>query len=534
MLRKIKVLFLDNARPICIGISVLGVFLFAYLLIIRNNMFFSGDQAMTGLMVKDVIAGKFYTWYFYGQYYYGNLFVYIQSLLSIFTGVNDYTLYFWEFFFYALSVLFGLLSFKKPKLWLVPIFSFILFFFGRHLGFAYSIQGFSFILFILIFFLWWFKSIIRDDKKIGWQVLFFTSFMSTVSLWHNPLYIIIFPVLVLVVSYKSFMEKSYTLNWKTFVTSFIGGVLGLVPLFLATLEKKYTNLDYFVGNSTKSYEANIAYHTRDLFYFFQNERLLSSENVKTFLKSILNNQIPDLQSYIPGLLILFALFGSVFIGLAYLKKDKAIVLNYIYITLISFLVITKSIPITEMPFFNLRYAFQNYFLVILTALEVCALSSSNFKFKGEFLETPLNLFTKLVTSALVVMALSMSLVQARNMYAFAGRDLQYNQILYQDLKKLGVKNLFCYDYYQVCISLAFWGKEDGLIVELIDEPNRNPSSVNKVQEAAQKGEKIYSLVQARDYRKSMPLVATYQQSPAAVMYYLISDDYRKSLYYASN
>jgi hypothetical protein len=534
MLKNIRTFVSKNHRYLFIASTVITVYLFAYKLIIRNNIFFSGDQALNGLMIKDVLDGKYYSWYFYGQYYFGNLFIYVQSFLSIFTGVNDYTLYFWDFFFYALSVLFGILSFKKPKLWLVPIFSFILFFFGRHLGFAYSIQGFSFVLFILIFFLWWFKSIIRDDKKIGWQVLFFTSFMTTISLWHHPLYIIIFPVLALVVCFKAFIEKSYALNWKMFVTSFIGAVLGLVPLFLATLEKKYTNLDYFVGNSTKSYSANIAYHTRDLFYFFQNERLLSSENVKAFLKSILNNQIPDLQSYIPGLLILFALLGSLFIGLTYLKKDKGIVLNYIYITLISFLVISKSIPITEIPFFNLRYAFQNYFLIILTALEVCALSFSNFKFKEQFLETPINLFTKLITSSLVVMALSMSFVQARNMYAFAGRGLQYNQILYQDLKKMGVKYLFCYEFYQVCISLAFWGKEDGMIVELIDEPNRNPSAIRKVQEAAERGEKIYSLIQAQNYTNSMPLINTYQQAPGAAKYYLVEDDYRKSIYYESN
>jgi hypothetical protein len=533
----------NNYYLFWLALVVSIVFACAFWLITRDNRFFSGDQAMAGIMVQDVQSLKFYSWYFYGQYYYGNLFVYVLSVLSLFTGVSDTSLYFWEFFFYALSVYLALASFKQLKFWLTPFFVFILFFFGRHLGYTYSIQGFSFVLFIVTFFFWWFKSIIRGEKKLNWLVFATTAAMTTISLWHNPLYIFILPALIIV--YKWFIDKTYRLSWWHLFSSALGALLGLIPLIMATLEKNYQNLAYFQGNTTKSYIDSGGYVLRDLLFMFQYDPVVIQTKLDNLAKGLLQGNLINTSSYLTGLLILFCFLFVMLGGLAVIKRDKGLLVNYIFLAFLWFLVISKSAS-QELPVFaSLRYAVQAYFISFITFMELFSLlisktekpTNHNPSSKAYFLHSAL----KVAAIPVLIFMLLVGARQTRDMYLLPYTGQQFNQIIYQDIKKAKIQNLYCHNYFEVCNALALWGREEGLQVQLIDEPLRNPAFAISVDRALSQGEPVYSLVPTELLPPSLSstlnssdtkinnksqILGQYSQSSGAKTYYLIKGGYK--------
>ena len=500
-------------------IFICTVFWFSvsYCFLYQNNGFFNGDKAMFGLILKDLRAGRFYSWYFYGQIYYGNLSYFASLPLTFIFGVSRKALVFYDFLFYGLSVFFGLASFKfisNFKL-LVPLFTFILFFYGRHLEFSYSIQGFSIVLFIITLMFFWFKKIIRKEYKIDWKILFFTPMISALGIWHNPLYSFVGPVLLLILTYLRFKPRI-----KHFLQFIAGFMIGIIPFVMGTVEKNYVNWSFFGANKTLSYYESGNYFLRDWFFFPFSNTYLVPGRLGEYFKNLINTQTPSVFAIftdaLPWISISFISIFVILIGVLMVKRETSLLINYVFISLIAFLIISKNSDQSMVVFANIRYALPFFFLVILTTLELFTIAFKN--------PNPnfINPAVKYLTLILVVFFVMNSMVRLNYQYKVPDKGIHFNELAYLDIEKLGIKNLFCWNYYEMCAPLAYLGYEYGLNVYVLENAGRNPRGEKNAIKARENGEDLYTIMPENMVPKDKGIVilGQYRMLPTTPNYVL--------------
>ena len=103
--------------------------------------------------------------------------------------------------------------------------------------------------------------------------------------------------------------------------------------------------------------------------------------------------------------------------------------------------------------------------------------------------------------------------------------------VYHDIKnKYHGKYVYCYNYWEVCGQMAFYGRADDIVFELVDGGSsiysRNPVAENQVALASLRGERILSFVPER---RSLPhhQVLERYKFRGVVPYVLIEGDFQK-------
>ncbi|GAB4143357.1 MAG: hypothetical protein OHK0017_00610 [Patescibacteria group bacterium] len=510
-------------RPAIVFTVTAAILYLMYKIIIAKSRFVTGDQTMLGMMAQDMAEGKFYSWYFYGQTYYGNLLPFVLSIPAKFHEVNLNFLIFFELFFYGISVAIGLSAIRKIQYWIIPFGAFVLFAFGNHTQFTYSIHGFSFVLFIIAIFFWYFKAIVRDDLKLNLFTFFSVAAITGISLWHNPLYLFLIAALGVIVIYKQKFEKVFQFKLKHGLAAVGGGLIGLIPFILATISTNGQNLGYFFGNTSKTYWLNFRYLAYDFINIFSVFPTEDRSELTLVIKRIMNEEIRVLQPYLFNAFVILGVLTMVIFGLSLIKKDKGLAVNYMFLFFLLVLLVVKQIPPDSAVYSNLRYAFQFYFFVILTLIEIFAVSFQRMSLGKQFFEkTQMGL--RIVAAPLLLVLLVNATSQTRIDWLERTNIIQFNQMLYNDLQAMGAKRVACYNYFEVCMPIAFWGRSSGMRVYGITEEDRNPSGKHIFDDPNDKSP-VYSIVPRFMVKSNMEVIKSYRQLPVTPEYCLIRGNY---------
>jgi|GEM_PF-3204260 len=487
-----------------------GVFLFSYFLIYRNNSFFNGDMGIVGLITQDFKSGKFYSWFFYGQDYFGNLEPFILAILTFFSGLSIKTLYFWEHFFYFLSTLLLICSIKNCRVWQIILFPIFLFFAVRFYYFTYAPQGFAFANLIIISFFFllnkFYLNEINNYSLVGFLVGVFTG----LSLWHYQLYVIITPIFFLILINKKLSQKE-KIKLKSIFFYFLGLCLGIIPFVLSTISSNFRNIETLIGsgsNSSNSFVSNLILkfynstlmYLKDFFYYFLDVDGLS-KNME-FKKNLFH--LLELRN-IWGLVILFAVIFLLIYSFKFWRENLII---YLFLFLMMFLLLYRGNPFphTQGLFGTIRYSIPVYSLIYFLMFKTIVKIFYDFHNKNLVAKNSILVFASMY---LIVSLCIFSLSNIKNIYVNSYLGKQSYEIVLDDLKSLNVKYLYCEDFYEMCATLAFIGYDYGLQVQIVDFYNgskRNPR-VQNISDKVVKSDKIMSLV--KKAKESDNVVKTY-------------------------
>ena len=502
-------------------VVTLAVFLFSFFLIQRNNGFFSGDMGVIGSITHDYQRGVFHSWFFYGQNYYGNLENFFLAFLTLFTGISVKSLYFWEHFFYFVSVFLLLISLPKMKLWQIFLYPLIFFFAIRFYRYTYFPQGFAFVTLIVVSFYFFLEKFYQNKVKNISLLGFFIGLFASLSIWHYPLYIIILPIFLAIYSYNLYLKK---INFKIqHLLSLVSGlIIGIIPFILGSLEKDFANLSQFQssGENTlvKIYNSTLHYG-RDFFYYFLKTDGLNDDST---LKEILLNLL-DLRN-LWGLSILFVFVLMFLYSFKYWQKNLVL---YAFIFSILFLMIYRGIPDNSNSMFGtLRYSLQfytlSYFLVLKTITQV--LNSvdftKNFKPNLDFVYSALGIYLLLSLSLFIPSNIG-------NQYLHAHRGRQFYEDILDRIIQEEVRYVYCQDYFQACGALVFLAKNKDIYIHIIDAPNRgmtrNPNVTDEVDNAARRGDRVLSLIMKNNLSENDEVIEVYRGG----MYHLVEGVFEK-------
>lgn len=177
-----------------------------------------GDETVYGIMGMHILKGQFPI-YYYGQAYLGTLEAYAVALLSLFMGMNGWTLQLSGFFFYALFMATHFSLIKKLFGTQTAVFSSFLLIFPPVMFWELSVRalGYTNILFCgALSVLLWFK-VFAERKK---SYIFPLGLCLGAGLWLNPVFILYLPALVLMTLFwhRGFQLrlKWLKMNWLTF------------------------------------------------------------------------------------------------------------------------------------------------------------------------------------------------------------------------------------------------------------------------------------------------------------------------------
>lgn len=495
------------------------IFALSFWLISRNNGYFSGDMAIIGTITKDFSSGKFYSWYFYGQSYFGNLEPMFLAIVTRITGNSINSLYFWEHFWYYLSLLLIFITIPKLKNWqtILAILSF--FFAVRYYDYTYYPQGFAFTLLIIISFYALFQKVYSEQIKFAsWQFAL-VGFITTVSIWFNPTVAIIFPIFLIIYGYHVYLKKE-TLNYVHFVWGFFGLALGIIPFALAYFQGDGYNLKWFSTNKSSDIIANLRYYGIDLLYFFVSEKSLKFGNTTEILKSTFLN-LRNILGIFSSLLILGVTISS-------FKFWKENLVAILFLLFSSLLLLNKDLGPNTFLFDKIRYAIPTFTFILILVFSSMSIFYS--KYKTELGNPKVFKVLTVITSIVLLGMTIISISKINSLYRNPNREPQLYEVIANKLiYKYETKNLFCDNFYDLCMGISYVNKDKNFTVEVISTADRdslrNPGSIGKVEAAYKKGEIVYSLVREDKLSPSCKIEEVFAYSSSSTKYYLVKGKY---------
>ena len=502
----------SNRTTILIGFAI---FLFSFWLISRDNVFFSGDMGIMGLMVDDMSNGNFYSWYFYGQNYFGNFEPFILVPLTFVTGNTINSLYFWEYFFYFVSITLLLCTWEKRSRF-QTFFAYLVLIFGvQHIfPFTYFPQGFAFVSMIILGFYLLFNKILTGKIKVNkWQFAI-VGFFSALSIWHNLLVAIIAPIFGIIIIGK-LIDKSYELQLQDVLFGIMGAVLGIIPFVLATMQTGGENLDWFVSNTDSNKLYSLYYVSRDFFFYFLNPSTIDQTNWFTLLQGVFLRP-----RNLAGFLFLIA--AILLLAKNITKNFKESFTYILFFAFLLLLLIVKDYAPNSHIFYHIRYAVPFYsllvFLIVYISFQLLKNKDSGTLVRG------MSLYCLMLLFSLVPITIIKRYKTANTYSQF------YENIFTAVTEKYDVQNLYCDNYYDVCGTVAYLGKDLDFNVQMIDAVDsnveRNPRAKYKVDDAIASGKEILSLIRADKLREEHDVLEDFAMAPGAPVYYLISGNYR--------
>ncbi len=493
------------------------VFTFSYWLISRNNGYFSGDMSIVGTITKDFAQGNFYSWYFYGQDYFGNLEPIFLAILTKVTGNTIQTLYFWEHFWYFLTSLFVFLTIPKLKNW-QTILSVLAFFFSvRYYNYTYYPQGFAFTLLLLIMFWALFEKVYSSTKVKNWHFLA-VGFFTTLGIWFNPTISIIFPIFLLIYAY---LWKTKKLEFKLmpFVYGIVGLTFGIIPFVLAYFHTDGWNLLWFSTNKSSNIIENIRYFGTDFAYYFVNEASLNLANTSTILSSTFLN-VRNLF----GLILSFLIFVITVISFKFWKQN---LVTLLFLSFSLLLLVNKDLGDSNYLFEYIRYSIPALTFILILIFKIPTLSL-DFPTINKF---NFNAVYKNVALILIITLSLFGISRAWNLFKYPNRDPQlYETVANKLVYKYNTKNLFCDNFYDMCMAISYVNKDKNFNVEIINNneemaPRRNPGTIGKVQKAYENGEVVYSLIRANILKPTCKVEETFSFTESSTKYFLVKGKY---------
>jgi hypothetical protein len=491
------------------------------------NRYYSGDAAVMGLITRDYQHFKFYSWYFYGQNYFGNLENIIFAILTIPTGVSMKVLAFWEQLFYFFSIVLALQTFKKiTKLQIIVTFL-TLFTSIKYLDYIWTPQGFSFVLLILssiYFYFNWFQNLNQKifNNRHTIVLLFVAGFMSSLSLWHNPQYIFTLPVGIItaILKYKNLKISVSKKQLITFILSGISGLItGIIPFFLATVSQNGDNIKYFSNNNLMASSAleRFNYYLYGLFYQFQSVDFAAPFTLRDISDKI-QFQMSDFLGML-GMMIFIVLF---LIGVLSWRKYK---INLLFILPLFALLIIKNDNVSQISLSLLaRYSMPFVFFFIITGFQVSFENLSN--------NVKLSDFTKGLTTILMFILTIISIKNLIINNSNPHKNREIYELVYSDIKsKHNTDFIYCEGFWEVCGQVALLGAtNNNLTVQLFDTSNittsqRNPGGIGKTDEASQSNQKILSLITDISLKPEHKILERYVFR-GKTSYYLIQGSYK--------
>jgi len=487
-----------------------SVFLFSYWLISRNNGFFSGDMAIIGTITRDFGQGKFYSWYFYGQDYFGNLEPIFLALLTKITGNSINSLYFWEHFWYYVSSILIMLSIPKVNRWQAIVSTFALYFGVRYYNYLYFPQGFAFTLLILIVFYYIFQRVYSNELKLRSWVFVLTGIFTTISIWFNPTVVVILPVLFVIYIYKIY-SKQITLEVSSVYSTIIGLVIGAIPFTLAYIATSGKNLDWFISNRASNLIGGIVYFTTDFIYFFVDEKSLKLGSTAEILKSSFTDPrnlfaILFSLAIIGVILISFKSWKEMFVRLAFLIFSAAVLIN-------------KELGVDSPLFDKIRYMIPVYTFILIVIIAGQTTAAKD-KISKVF---------KIACSTIIIIIACFGISRSWNLLKNPNRGLQTYEIVTGKLAfDYETKYLYCENFHDMCMAISYLGYEYGINVQMMDEEGgvlksslRNPSKIGVVDKAYAENKNVYSLVPEKSLNSACKVVEVFSLVPESTKYYLL-------------
>ena len=163
-------------------------------------------------------------------------------------------------------------------------------------------------------------------------------------------------------------------------------------------------------------------------------------------------------------------------------------------------------------------------ILILKSPNVIAISKVNNRFNIE------NIY-KQTGLALIIILSIIGASRAVNLFRNPNRDPQIYEVVANKLiYKYNTKNLFCDNYFDLCMSISYINKDKNFNVEIINNneemaPYRNYGSLGKVQKAYNEGLLVYSLVRENILSPNCKIEEIISISPESTKYFLVKGKY---------
>ena len=487
------------------------VFLLSYWLIYRNNSFFSGDMGIIGTITDDFSQGKFYSWYFYGQNYFGNLEPLILSILTRISGNSVQSLYFWEHFWYFITSVLVFLTLPKLRNWQTIISVFAFFFSVKYYDYLYFPQGFSFTLLIITVFYYIFQKVYTNQIQINNWLFLLVGGFTTLGIWFNPSISIILPIFLIIYFYKVLL-KEIKIKIEHFIWGLFGLLAGIIPFIFAFIETKGLNVEWFSTNKSGNIFANIIYFGADYLYFFSNQNRINISSARDILLSTLFDA-RVLFGVITSLMILLFLIFS-------LKFWKEKLVAFLFLFFSSFLLLNKDLGQDPYLFKYIRYAIPSFTFILIIIF-----SSLNPLGKNKY-----TIMLNYLCIVIVVILTCFGLSRSYNLFINASSKPQTYEIVADKLiNYYKAEGIFCDNYFDMCMSISYKNKDANFKVEMIDSGEktslRNPSTIGVVNKIWMNGGNVFSLVREDKFNPSCKVLEVFSNQPGSTKYYLIEGKY---------
>ncbi len=500
------------------------VYIIGQLIFQSSSRFFTGDHALISAISYDLAHGKFYSWYFYGQDYLGNLVPAVYAIIGRITGFSFGKMAAIENLFYCLALLFVMLASGLKKFWHVFIVTFILIANPYFSEYIFKPQSFAFVAFIFSIFFFLYSRVYRDktEKKELNVTILLTGLFASLSIWHNVFYIIILPILIIILVIKRFRNRFELQR----VLYFLPGLLiGIIPFIAGYKEKMGRNLEWYFqsssGESVSIFNSLYYYFSEMIMYFSTKPIHITYSTFAEFISQYWFNPV-RLSGLVSGLtLVVFLIFG--------LKYYKKYLVNYLFIFFMALLLIARGADYTlNAPFSLARYSLVFHVFWIVTAFAIFR----------EFIATSNSKMIRVLICSLMAFTSFFALIFSASALSATYYDkpdglFSYQQA-YEDItEKYDVSNVFCENYFEMCGQLTFLGKmNNNLTVQVIDgvaeadspSKTRNPEGFYQVDKALERGERVLTVVPQDMYDGDNEILETYLFRGVRE-YYLIEGKY---------
>jgi len=475
------------------GIAILGLIFFAlsYILILRNHPFITGDTGIIGLIASDIREGRFLSWFFYGQIYFGNFYPAVLAVLSLFSGLSINSIIFWDHLFFALTLIVLALRIRWPN----PLFSvafFVpLFFLNQFTIFSFALS-YSFPIFIIIAFFALYEHLWSNQRYPAPWVWFLTGLFTTLSLWHFQLYIIIFPIFCALVILQ-FWFQGHLPKLQGFVAGTAGLIIGSIPFIFGGISTEWRSIEFFTSpkNSSALLDILVAaryYAIEFLVYFFHGRAgSIEYEYSWNFIRQIASNP-----TALIGLAITSIISAALLISLF---KPQRNIVAYLFIAGITLLLLLRGVDNPNQIFSNIRYSMLVHIMLLFVAIRTLF---EGWQLDYGFLKP--KVYTSL-NSVFVVLVLLLFIPSIISQASFRNGKHAY-ELAFDDLVELDARYVYCYNYWEICGQLAFLASQnDQLTVQILDPDTqiinnrvgRNPGSYGIVDQAVKDGRQVYTI-----------------------------------------
>ena len=446
---------------------------------------------MVDLMTRDASKFQLQSWYFYGQSYFGNLHVILYTPFYWLFGGGVEKLQVYEHFVYWLSALVFFSTLPKYRWGATIVYGLGYFFLTVRFHALTYAQTYPFVIFLLACSYWLtHRGLARFYRA---RESFGVGLLTTLSLWHNILYLPVIGVYALSFGFTYFRRKDvrpdkYLLHQLAALGTGLG--LGLIPLLLATRSTEGDNLGWFGASQSGEFVSSAKYWLREIVLYFTYGLEYSglSQIKEAFL---LNPLVVFLQFAGAGIILVF--LASALFWVARHPRQEAVL--GLWIVIIGLAIFRRGVSSESEVFLYGRYLLFWHGLIWLAVAKYClaAFEQANggwstvvARFGGGFVSL-------------------YALVFAFTLHATAYTGLQSYQTLYTSLREYGIDYLYCEDYYMPCLSLVGQFGDEATVQILQSPPekkylSRNPQAFQVVDQALEAGEVVHALTQKNNRR----------------------------------